>query len=186
MPASESVIEYLVVDDDDDFRNRLVKALEDRQHRAAGSSTISQASKFLEQKTVKRIVLDLRIGAESGLTLLEQLPQTEETPQVVVLTGYGSIVTATKSIKLGAINFVSKPLSVDEIIGAFEIEQSDLAQTETDIEIPSLPEVEWEHIQRVLYDCNGNISKTAKLLGLHRRSLQRKLQRTPRKEGNKG
>ena len=103
---------------------------------------------------------------------LEVLPQLG----IVVLTGYGSIATATEAIKLGAISYLAKPADVDEIIKAFGDDAGDAEdRSETEILPPSLARVEWEHIQRVLTDCDGNVSSAAKKLGIHRRTLQRKL-----------
>jgi two-component system response regulator RegA len=93
---------------------------------------------------------------------------------VVVLTGYGSIATAVESIKLGAASYLTKPADADQIVAAFGG-----IQPAEDAEVPSLARVEWEHIQRVLTDCGGNVSKAARLLGIHRRSLQRKLSKNP-------
>jgi two-component system response regulator RegA len=173
---ARTAIDYLLVDDDDDFRNRLLRALTDRHFTSTGAATISAARTLLEQQTVRRVILDLRLTIGNGLELMEYLAgNPSQSPDVVVLTGYGSIATATRAIKLGAKNYVTKPATLEEILRAFEDQTQPLPR----LSVPSLPEVEWEHIQRVLETCDGNISKAAKLLGLHRRSLQRKLQKLP-------
>ena len=100
--------------------------------------------------------------------------------RIVVLTGYGSIATATEAVKLGAISFLPKPADVDDILSAFsQNTELSIPETEEDFQAPSLARMEWEHINRVLHDCKGNISAAAKKLGLHRRTLQRKLNKFP-------
>jgi len=97
-----------------------------------------------------------------------------------VLTGYGSIATALEAVRLGANHYLSKPVDVDQILAAYEvIDSSSPGQSSPPATVPSLARVEWEHIQRILTDCSGNVSQAAKLLGLHRRSLQRKLLKYP-------
>jgi two-component system response regulator RegA len=96
---------------------------------------------------------------------------------VVVLTGYGSIATALEAIRLGARHYLTKPADVDEILAAFDRERSGSPREPSPV--PSLARVEWEHINRVLADCGGNISEAARVLGIHRRSLQRKLAKFP-------
>jgi two-component system response regulator RegA len=102
------------------------------------------------------------------------LKELDPSTVVVVLTGYGSIATAVESIKLGAASYLTKPADADQIIAAFGG-----TQPEEHTEVPSLARVEWEHIQRVLADCGGNVSRAARALGIHRRSLQRKLSKYP-------
>ena len=100
--------------------------------------------------------------------------------RVVVLTGYGSIATATEAVKLGAVSYLPKPADVDDIINAFARDSElDIDQPPAEFQAPSLARLEWEHINRVLHDCRGNISAAAKKLGLHRRTLQRKLNKFP-------
>jgi two-component system, response regulator RegA len=96
---------------------------------------------------------------------------------IVMLTGYGSIATAVEAIRAGAVHYLSKPVDIDEILAALSGKAAPSVSGE--VEVPSLARVEWEHIQRVLSDCEGNISRAARLLGLHRRSLQRKLSKDP-------
>ena len=122
-------------------------------------------------------VVDLKMpGGKSGLELVAELTAKYPGIQVVVLTGYGSIATAVEAVRRGAINYLMKPLDADQILAAFDSEGLDEGEVET---TPSLARVEWEHIQRILHDCNGNISLAARTLGLHRRSLQRKLAKLP-------
>lgn len=170
-------VEFLVIDDDRLFCTRLVKAIHDRGYaNTLGVESVQAALEILEDSDidVQRVILDLRIGGESGMKVLEKLSTSESSPEVVVLTGYGSIATATTAMKLGAVNFLTKPVSVEQILLAFEE-----GEITSEISVPSLSQVEWEHIQRVMSDCDGNVSKAAKALGMHRRSLQRKLQKSP-------
>ncbi|RIL07566.1 MAG: two-component system response regulator, partial [Proteobacteria bacterium] len=109
---------------------------------------------------------------ESGLDLLGEISALSKA-KVVVLTGYGSIATAVEAVKLGAVNYLTKPVNADTVLAAFE------KSAPSRVEIPDLAQVEWEHIQRVVNEYNGNISRASKVLGLHRRSLQRKLAKNP-------
>jgi two-component system response regulator RegA len=116
-----------------------------------------------------------------GLDIVRELRALDKTTCIIMLTGYGSIATALAATKLGASHYLSKPADADQILTAYEKITAGLPSgaEPSDTEVPSLARVEWEHIQRVLADCEGNISQAAKLLGLHRRSLQRKLQKYP-------
>jgi len=97
-----------------------------------------------------------------------------------MLTGYGSIATAVEAMKCGADHYLSKPVDVEQILSAFEaLRDREVSGTQPPMTVPTLARVEWEHIQRVLEDCGGNVSLSAKLLGMHRRSLQRKLSKYP-------
>jgi len=109
---------------------------------------------------------------------VRDLAALDPATKIVVLTGYGSIATAVDAIKLGAAHYLAKPADADDLIAAFERAQAPpLAATATDYAAPTLARAEWEHINRVLSDCGGNISEAARRLGVHRRSLQRKLSR---------
>jgi len=118
--------------------------------------------------------VDLRLPGESGLSVVKDLKSLDPATVVVVLTGYGSIATAVESMKLGAASYLTKPADADQIVAAFEG-----TQPADEGAVPSLARVEWEHIQRVLADCGGNVSQAARMLGIHRRSLQRKLSKYP-------
>jgi two-component system, response regulator RegA len=123
-------------------------------------------------------VVDLRMPGISGLDVVRELHQLDETTTIIMLTGFGSIATAVTATKFGASHFLSKPADADQILTAFR-RLTDGDEPGTPETVPTLARVEWEHIQRVLEDCGGNISQAAKLLGLHRRSLQRKLLKYP-------
>jgi two-component system, response regulator RegA len=164
----------LIVDDDAPFRERLVRAMRDRGFEARGAADRQAALHAAREDSPELALVDLRLGHESGLDLVRELKQNDPSTVVVVLTGYGSIATAVESVKLGAATYLTKPADADQIVAAFEGTQP--AEQPT---VPSLARVEWEHIQRVLADCGGNVSQAARTLGLHRRSLQRKLTKYP-------
>jgi two-component system response regulator RegA len=126
--------------------------------------------------------VDLRLPGRSGLEIVRALKAVDPGTNVVVLTGYGSIATAMDAIRLGATHYLSKPADADDILAAFAKKGSlpDLG-AEPDFAAPSLARAEWEHINRVLSDADGNVSEAARRLGMHRRSLQRKLQKYPPK-----
>jgi two-component system response regulator RegA len=115
-----------------------------------------------------------------GLDLVEELRRIDSSMRIIMLTGYGSIPTAIAAVKRGADHYLSKPADVDQILAAYENLRC-APDTEPDVPetVPSLARVEWEHMQRVITDCGGNISQAARLLGIHRRSLQRKLSKFP-------
>ncbi|MFK7928966.1 MAG: response regulator transcription factor [Myxococcota bacterium] len=162
----------LLVDDDDRLRPRLARALRDRGLDVIEAATPEQAL-LGHDPPPDRCVLDLRLGDASGMDLLPALQERFPAMQIVIMTGYGSIATAVEAMRMGARNYVSKPVSADGILAAFDPGHA------ADPEPASLARAEWEHIHRVLEDCDGNITQAAKKLGLHRRTLQRKLQAWP-------
>jgi two-component system response regulator RegA len=169
----------LIVDDDDRLRSTLVRAFQRRDWDAFAASNGEEAILLAEECGPDLAIVDLRMPGESGLTIVRELRALDSTTFILVLTGYGSIPTAMDAVRLGASHYMSKPADVDQILAAFESAGSARTIPENDISVPSLARVEWEHIQRVLNDFNGNISQAAKKLGLHRRSLQRKLAKFP-------
>jgi two-component system response regulator RegA len=115
---------------------------------------------------------------KSGLELLRDLKQLDDSMEVLLLTGFGSIATAVDAVRLGATNVLTKPADADDILAAFERGNAGVDNPpSTSHDVPSLARAEWEHIHRVLADCGGNISEAARRLGIHRRSLQRKLRK---------
>lgn len=114
---------------------------------------------------------------KDGLELIPDMLRIRPGVRIVVLTGYGSIATALEAVRRGAVHYLQKPADVDDILAAFQGDAPGQSVRESEAPAPSLDRVEWEHIQRVLADCSGNISEAARRLGIHRRSLQRKLQR---------
>lgn len=168
---------FLVVDDDETFRTRLVKAIQTRGFKAQGADSADEALREASGLKPQAAILDLRMPGMSGLDLVTELSALLPGIRIVVLTGYGSIATAVEAVRRGAVNYLTKPLDADQILAAFEPEADPPASVPATT--PSLARVEWEHIQRILHDCNGNISLAARTLGLHRRSLQRKLGKLP-------
>lgn len=164
----------LIVDDDSAFRERLVRAMRDRGFDAVGAGDREAALAAAAQDSPELALVDLKLGVASGLSVVRDLKALDPATVIVVLTGYGSIATAVESVKLGAASYLTKPADADQIVAAF-----DGVQTADDAEVPSLARVEWEHIQRILSDCGGNVSLAARQLGIHRRSLQRKLAKNP-------
>lgn len=168
----------LVVDDEDNFRNRLVRAFNDRGFEAWGAADAASALAQAEKESPECAVVDLRLPRTSGLQIVRQLQAIDPTTRIVMLTGYGSIATALDAVRSGAVHYLTKPVDIEEIIAAFDHDGSP-AETPPPTQIPSLDRVEWEHIERVLCECDGNITQAARFLGLHRRSLQRKLSKYP-------
>jgi two-component system response regulator RegA len=168
----------LVVEDDDAYRKVLVSALTDRGYDAQGMADAESAIEAARRESPEMAVVDLRLPGQSGLEVVRELKSIDPTTAIVVLTGYGSIATALESVRLGAAHYLTKPTDVDRILAALERGLS-LPPQDVSQDPPSLARVEWEHIQRVLTDCEGNISEAARKLGMHRRSLQRKLAKRP-------
>lgn len=170
---------FLLVDDDQVFRERLARALVRRGFAVETAGGYDEAiTRLGEDPPIDRAVIDLRMPGPNGLELLRDLQLRSPDTKVVVLTGYGSIATAVDAVKLGAINYLPKPADADDVIAAFARgEKPALSGPVEPYDAPSLARTEWEHIQRVLSDCGGNISEAARRLGIHRRSLQRKLQK---------
>jgi two-component system response regulator RegA len=170
----------LVVDDDDAYRTRLVRALRDRGFEVEGSPSVAEATGRLESFRPARAILDLRLGDGSGIELMKALLAIDPALECLVLTGYGSIATAVEAVRHGAIDYLTKPVDADEILLAFSARAGSASAPATpSVQVPSLHRVEWEHIQRVLADCGGNVSEAARKLGMHRRTLQRKLATQP-------
>ncbi len=170
----------LIVDDDEIFREQLARAFRNRGYEVRTAADHTEAIRLAKEDSPEMAVVDLRMPGPSGLELIRDLRAVDQTTRIVMLTGYGSIATAIEATRLGAAYYVSKPADADEILTAFaRAESPPLDPPPSDFEPPSLARAEWEHINRVLSDCAGNISEAARRLGLHRRSLQRKLQKHP-------
>lgn len=165
---------FLLADDNDALRERLAKALRDRGYDVRTASDSSEAIQIARTESPEYAIVDLKMPGMGGLELLKNLKEIDPSTQVVILTGFGSIATAVDAMRLGATNYVTKPADADDVVNAFTPQNQ---RTSEAGETPSLARVEWEHIHRVLADCSGNISEAARRLGIHRRSLQRKLQK---------
>lgn len=170
----------LLIDDDPHFTLVLGRSLERRGHPCAIATDCQTALTQAQQFQPDWIVLDLRLEKESGLSLIPQLKGHSPHSRIVMLTGYASIPTAVEAVKLGAWNYLHKPATLQELLAAFADGSSDTSSVNsenTDTEVMSVDRLEWEHIQRVLNEHAGNISATARALNMHRRTLQRKLQK---------
>ena len=167
----------LLVEDDERFRDRLARALTARGYDVRAVSSVAEAMAAATEESPEMAVVDLKLPSGNGLDVVRGLQAIDPTTKIVVLTGYGSIATAIESLRLGAANYLTKPVDADQVIAAFEGRTA--ATEQVSVGVPSLARVEWEHIQRVLADCDGNVSQAARLLGIHRRSLQRKLSKFP-------
>ena len=173
-------LSILLVDDDEPFRERMARALRDRGHEVRTASGPDDAIRLATEDSPECAVVDLRMPGGSGLDVVSALRTIDPATTVVVLTGYGSIATATEAVRRGALHYLQKPVDADELLTAFA-RGGMLPADELPVEpaAPSLARAEWEHIQRVLADAGGNVSEAARRLGLHRKSLQRKLQKHP-------
>ena len=180
-PRSKTLPSLLLIDDDVDFCSVMARALTRRGYDVRVAHNVPQAVEYATQDSPEYAVIDLNMPGASGLALIPHLKSLDANTQIVVLTGYASVATAVEAIKLGAIHYVSKPASVNDVIAAFD-------RTTGNVEIPieGLPptvnRLEWEHIQKVLHENDGNISETARQLRMHRRTLQRKLGKRPARE----
>lgn len=178
--TQETPPSILIVDDDTVFRDRLARSMRRRGYETQVAGEHAEAVAATEVAPADMAVLDLRLGDDNGLELMRDLLAIHPTMRIVMLTGYGSIATAIDATRLGALNFIQKPADADDILAAFDRGQRPpLSDSQLDYIPPSLARAEWEHIQRVLADCGGNISHTARALGIHRRTLQRKLETFP-------
>lgn len=167
---------FLLIDDDDSFRKRLSRALKDRSYDVFDTGSPVEGIKLAAEINPTHIVLDLKMPGMTGLMVLKEIKKICKDAAILILTGYGSITTAIEAIRDGAVHYLNKPVDLDTILQSFK----GAADTPKQYTVPSLDRIEWEHLQRVMQECNGNISLAAKMLGLHRRSLQRKLKNPPR------
>jgi two-component system response regulator RegA len=170
----------LIVDDDVTFCNVLQTAMEMRGFDARIAHDVKSGIAAANDDAPEYAVVDLNMPGESGLTLVKKLKELDEHTRIVVLTGYASVATAVEAIKLGAVHYLAKPADADEILAAFHRDEGD-ADTQVPSQPLSIARLEWEHIQKVLTECGGNISMTARRLNMHRRTLQRKLAKHPAK-----
>jgi two-component system response regulator RegA len=170
--------DFLILDDDITFSSLLTRALGRRNFSCESANTSAEALQLLDRYNFIRAIVDLKLGADSGLQFIRELKLRQPDVAIVMLTGYSSISTAVEAVKLGAINYLCKPADANEILAAFDTEDSSFT-ADIDYSPISVDRLEWEHIQRVLQENDGNISATARALGMHRRTLQRKLQKRP-------
>ena len=171
----------LLVDDDVTFCSVLKAALEKRNFDVLVATNVRDGITLAEQGLPEYAVIDLRIGYESGLELVKKLISLDDNTQIVILTGFASIATAVEAIKLGAIHYLTKPANADEIVSALHKGEGDSSVLINENPL-SIKRLEWEHLQKVLMQHDGNISAAARALNMHRRTLQRKLDKKPVRE----
>ncbi|MEO8269861.1 MAG: response regulator [Aureliella sp.] len=178
-PQAVQARSILLVDDSIVLRDRLGQAFQERGFQVSVAGNHDEAVASFTREPTDLAVLDLRMPGKPGLVLLQELKRIRPETQFLILSGFGSIATAIDAIRLGATNFLPKPADADDILNAFARGGSefDMPEVEEDIPVPTLAQAEWEHIHRILADCGGNISEAARRLGIHRRSLQRKLRK---------
>jgi two-component system response regulator RegA len=169
----------LLLDDDTAFRQRLARAMEKRGFEPVVAESVAEGMEIARSKPPAYAVVDLRLEDGNGLDVVEVLRETRPDCRVIVLTGYGAIATAVAAVKIGAIDYLSKPADADDVENAL------LTKGEQKPPPPEHPmsadRVRWEHIQRVFELCDRNVSETARRLNMHRRTLQRILtKRSPR------
>ncbi len=174
----EELPHLLLVDDDATFTRVMARAMVRRGFRVSSAASAEEGLALAAADTPDYAVLDLKMEGESGLVLLPKLLALHADMRVLILTGYSSIATAVEAIKRGACNYLCKPADADDVLAALLSESTDLQQLVPDSPM-SVDRLQWEHIQRVLSENEGNISATARALGMHRRTLQRKLQKRP-------
>jgi two-component system, response regulator RegA len=182
--------QFLIIDDDVTFAEVLARAISRKGYRAhianEGITALALLRDQAPGRKITHVILDLKLAATTGLQLLPQLLAIQPNLQVAVLTGYASVATTVEAIKQGATNYLSKPATVEEILAAFETDDNHnetVSRVHESVEdhTLSVQRVEWEYIQRQLVANNNNIAATARALGMHRRTLQRKLQKRPGK-----
>lgn len=167
----------LLVDDDELYLRTLQRSLQKRGFATVTANNGSDALSAAQEHRPSFALIDLKLGSTSGLALIDPLRAVRDDMRILLVTGYASIATAVEAIKRGADNYLMKPVTADAIVRALNDEtDSELAPENTMV---PLSRVEWEHIQQALSETQGNISAAARLLGMHRRSLQRKLAKRP-------
>jgi two-component system, response regulator RegA len=176
-PSGERTV--LVVEDDRSFLQRLAKALESRGFAVRTAESVAEGLSLVEQSAPAYAVVDMRLGDGNGLDVISSLKRRRPEARGIILTGYGNIATAVTAVKLGAVDYLAKPVDADDVVNAL------LAQGDKKIDPPENPmsadRVRWEHIQRIYELCGRNVSETARRLNMHRRTLQRILaKRAPR------
>lgn len=169
---------FLIVDDDPAFTRVLSRAMTRREYEVQVARSAEEAERLLESWVPDLATVDLKMEGNSGLSLIPKLRQSNADMKILMLTGYASIATAVEAIKLGATQYLPKPADADQILAALNKVEADL-EVEVTEQPMSVNRLEWEHIQKVLKENDDNISATARALGMHRRTLQRKLSKRP-------
>lgn len=171
---------FLIVDDDPAFTRVLARAMTRRGFTTQVARNVAQALELARRQPPDYATVDLKMEGPSGLALVPELRALNPAMKLLVLTGYASIATTVEAIKAGADNYLPKPADADQILRALQGEQNSMTLETVIPDTPmSVNRLEWEHIQKVLQEHDGNISATARALGMHRRTLQRKLAKHP-------
>ncbi len=177
-PPSKVTASLLLIDDDKTFCEVVGDALTHRGFVVAVAHSVEEGLRHVESSPPKFALVDLRLRDGSGLTVVRKLCTLAPPPKVVVLTGFASIATAVEAIKLGAVYYLVKPVTISQILAAFRRTKGNAT-----VPLPRKPApfeaLEWEYLNQALVACKGNVSATARRLGMHRRTLQRKLSRSP-------
>jgi len=179
MPVDQEALPSLLLCDDDEiFCRVLAGALDRRGFSVQAVHDVEGGLRVIEDNPPEYAVVDLNMPGASGLVLVERLTALDPHTRIVVLTGYASIATAVEAIKLGATHYLAKPADADDVLGALHREEGDTSVPVSERPM-SVDRLEWEHIQAILMACGGNVSAAARTLGMHRRTLQRKLAKRP-------
>lgn len=179
LPTESAPAKLLLIEDDEVFSSVVSRSLQRRGYIVQIVSDIESARVAVANMPADFAIVDLNLAGHSSLELIPALRAKNPAARILMLTGYASIATAVEAIKLGADNYLAKPADMDDILSALSAGNNDNAH-ETPFQEPmSVRRLEWEHIQKVLMENDGNISETARQLKMHRRTLQRKLQKKP-------
>lgn len=173
----------LLLEDDARLRGELARVFRKRGHAVKEAAGLADLG-TIDVSLLDWAVVDQRLSDGLGIDAVEPLLARNPELRIVMLTGYGSIASALEAVKKGAADYLTKPADVDQLLAALSPPAESSAsvaspESADDAGAPSLQRVEWEHIQRVLRDCDGNVTRAARVLGIHRRTLQRKLSYTP-------
>lgn len=174
-------MKLLIIEDDEAFARTLARRLSNKGFECFVSHNSESAFLMAKQHRPSHVLIDLKLADESGLALISPLRSLLADATIVLLTGYASIATAVQAMRFGADDYLAKPVDFSALVKTL-LQQPDSQDTQTDeipLEVMSAERLEWEHIQQVLQSNDGNISETARQLNMHRRTLQRKLQKKP-------
>ena len=177
-----SITRICLIDDDQTYREVLARSLTKLGCEVSHFDHPNSAMSFLKDQGTVTILLDLKLESDSGLRWIQRLRQTNSNCQIILLTGYASISTAVEAIKLGADDYLAKPITAREVLAHLQKVSTSPENAPIAEKPMSVERLEWEHIQKVLHDNEGNISASARALGMHRRTLQRKLAKKPVRE----
>ena len=168
----------LLVEDDLVFARVVSRALSQRGYDVSHAETLAAAGNLIVSQPFHYAILDLNLGGQTSLELIPLLTEKNPDIRILILTGYASVATAVEAIKLGAVHYLTKPADADEILAALHKDEGDAGVSLSDNPL-TVKRLEWEHLQKVLNECGGNVSAAARKLRMHRRTLQRKLAKHP-------